>query len=84
MRARCLSSESYKHSMVIRHLTQFGHNASQNMILAYGIHLFRIPKPNVVLKAGFNFVFIKAMSKLEIAFMCISTYSGKTVKYYHV
>lgn len=84
MRARCLGTEGYKHSMVLRHLTYFGHIASQNLILAHGIHLSRMPKPNVVIKAGFNFVFIKAMSKLELAFMCICTYSEKIVKYYYV
>lgn len=84
MRARCLSTEGYKHSMVLRHLTRFGHIASQNIILAHGIHLSRIPKPNVVTKAGFNFVFNKAMSKLELAFMRSCTYSGKVVKYCYV
>lgn len=81
VRARCLGTEGYKHSMV---LTYFGHIASQSMNLAHGINFSRIPKPNIFMKAGFNFVFIKAMSKLELAFMCICTYSGKIVKYYYV
>lgn len=84
MRARCLGTEGYKHSVLLRHLTHFGHIASPNMILAHEIHLSRIPKPNVVIKAGFNFVFIKAMSKLELAFMCSCTYSAKIVTYYYV
>jgi len=80
MRARCLSTEGDKHSIVLRHLTHFGHTASQNLVLAHGIHLSRMPEPNVVMKAGFHFVFIKAMSKLEPAFMCICIYSQKISK----
>lgn len=77
MRARCLSTEGYKHSIVLRHLAHFGHTASQNLVLAHRIHLSRMPEKNVVMKAGFHFVFIKAMSKLEPAFMYICIYSEK-------
>lgn len=63
IRARCLSAEGYKHSVVLRHLTHSGHTASQNLVLAHGLHLSRMPEPKVIMKAGFHFVFIKAMSK---------------------
>lgn len=80
MRARCLSTEGYKHSMVLRHLTQFGHTASQNLPLAHRIHPSRLPEPNVVMKAGFHFVFNKAMSNLEPAFTYICIYLEKISK----
>lgn len=63
--------------MVLRHLTHFGHTASQNLVLAHGIHPSRMPEPNVVMKAGFHFVFIKAMSKLEPACIYICIYLEK-------
>lgn len=66
MRARCPSTEGYKHSMVLRHLTHFARIASQNMVLAHGIHLSRIPKPNVVIQAGFNFVLLKPCQSTSI------------------
>ena len=77
MRARCLGTEGYKHSMVLRHLTHTGHTAFQNLLLAHIIHLSRMPETNAVMEAGFHFVSIKAMWKLEETFMYICIYLEK-------